>query len=121
TQRASCITNLPPANVRIASDLGVARRQLGASFKWRLPISNVGGLDSRRVHAELTLPTSLSIIDASVVGGSCVAGGGAAECEPGDIARGDVRMIELELDGSSAGSHIVTAHVTADHDLDRSD
>jgi hypothetical protein len=121
TQRASCITNLPPANVRIAGDLGVARRQLGASFKWRLPITNVGGLDSRRVHAELTLPTSLSIIDASVVGGSCVAGGGAVECELGDIAGGDVRMIELELDGSSAGSHIVTAHVTADHDLDRSD
>jgi metallopeptidase family M12-like protein/uncharacterized protein DUF11 len=121
TQRASCITNLPPANVRIASNLGVARRQLGASFKWQLPIANVGGLDSRSVHAELTLPTSLSIVDAGVVGGSCVAGGGAVECELGDIAGGDVRKIELELDGSSAGSHIVTAHVTADHDLDRSD
>jgi hypothetical protein len=121
TQRASCITNLPPANVRIASDLGVARRQLGASFKWQLPITNVGGLDSRRVHAELTLPTSLSIVEASVVGGSCVSGGGAVECELGDIAGGDVRTIELELDGSSAGSHIVTAHVTADHDLDRND
>ena len=121
TQRASCITNLPPANVRIASNLGVARRQLGASFKWQLPISNVGGLDSRRVHAELTLPTSLSIVDAGVVGGSCTSGGGAVECELGDIAGGDVRTIELELDGSSAGAHAVAAHVTADHDLDRSD
>jgi metallopeptidase family M12-like protein/uncharacterized protein DUF11 len=121
TQRASCITNLPPANVRIASNLGVARRQLGASFKWQLPIANVGGLDSRKVHAELTLPSSLTIVDASVVGGSCISGGGAVECELGDIAGGDVRRVELELDGNSTGSHIVAAHVTADHDLDRSD
>jgi hypothetical protein len=121
TQRASCITNLPPANVRIASNLGVARRQLGASFKWRLPITNIGGLDSRSVHAELTLPTTLAIVEASVVGGSCTSGGGAVECELGDIAGGNVRTIELELDGNSAGSYAVAAHVTADHDLDRSD
>jgi hypothetical protein len=121
TQRASCITNLPPANVRIAGNLGVARRQLGASFKWQLPITNIGGLDSRSVHAELTLPTTLAIVDASVVGGSCTSGGGAVECELGDIAGGNVRTIELELDGHSAGSYAVAAHVSADHDLDRGD
>jgi hypothetical protein len=121
TQRASCITNLPPANVRIAGNLGVARRQLGASFKWQLPITNIGGLDSRNVHAELTLPATLAIVDAGVVGGSCTSGGGAVECDLGDIAGGNVRTIELELDGSSAGSYAVAAHVSADHDLDRGD
>lgn len=121
TLRASCITNLPPANLRIASNLGIARRQLGAPFKWQLPITNVGGLDSRSVHAELTLPTTLAIVDASVVGGSCISGGGAVECELGDIAGGNVRTIELELDGNSAGSYAVAAHVSADQDLDRSD
>ena len=121
TQQASCITSLPPANVRIPSNLGVARRQLGAAVKWQLPITNVGGIASRDVHAELTLPTTLSIVDASVVGGSCISGGGAVECALGDIAGGNVRPIELELDGNSAGSHAVSAHITADHDLDRSD
>jgi hypothetical protein len=121
TQHASCITNLPPANVRISSDLGIARRQLGSPFTWQLPITNAGGLSSRNVHAELTLPATLSIIDASVVGGSCLAGGGAVECDLGDIAGGNVRTIYLELDGSSAGSHAVVAHVSADHDVDRSD
>ena len=86
-----------------------------------MPITNVGGLDARHVHAELTLPTTLAIIEASVVGGSCTSGGGAVECELGDIAGGNVRTIDLELDGSSAGSYPVAAHVTADHDLDRSD
>ena len=121
TQHASCITNLPPANVRIAGDLGVARRQLGSPFTWQLPITNAGGLSSRNVHAELTLPATLSIIDANVVGGSCLAGGGAVECDLGDIGGGNVRTIYLELDGSSAGSHAVAAHVSADHDVDRSD
>jgi Metallo-peptidase family M12/Domain of unknown function DUF11 len=120
TQHASCITNLPPANVHIPSNLGIARRQLGAPFMWQLPIANVGGLSSRNVRAELTLPATLAILDASVLGGSCLSGGGAVECELGDLAGGNVRTIYLELGGSS-GSHAIAAHVTADHDLDRSD
>jgi metallopeptidase family M12-like protein/uncharacterized protein DUF11 len=121
TQHASCITNLPPANIRIAGDLGTARRQLGTPFVWQLPITNVGGLSSRNVRAELTLPATLPIVDANVVGGSCLAGGGAVECELGDIAGGNARTIYLELGGDSAGSHAIAAHISADHDLDRSD
>jgi hypothetical protein len=121
TQHASCITSLPPANIHIPSNLGVARRQLGAVVKWQLPITNVGGIDSRNVHAELTLPTTLTIIDASVMGGSCTSGGGAVDCVLGDIAGGNGRTIELELDGNSAGSHAVSAHISADQDLDHSD
>ena len=66
TQRASCITNLPPANVSIPSNLGTARRQLGTAFSWQLQIANAGGLSARNVRAELTLPATLSIVDASV-------------------------------------------------------
>ena len=52
-------------------------------------VTNIGGLDSRSVHAELTLPTALTVVDASVIGGSCISGGGAVECELGDIAGGN--------------------------------
>ena len=90
TQRASCITNLPPANVSIPSDLGTARRRLGSSFNWQLQITNAGGLSSRNVRAELTLPATLAIVDASVTGGSCQSGGGAVECELGEIAGGNI-------------------------------
>ena len=121
TQHANCITNLPPANVRIPSDLGLARRQLGTSFMWQLPITNIGGLSSRNVRAELTLPASLGIVDASVLGGTCLSGGGTIECELGDIAGGAVRTIYLELGGNSAGSHAIAAHISADHDTDRRD
>ncbi len=121
TNGASCITSLPPANVRIAANLGTARRQLASPFRWELPISNSGGLDSRNVRAELTLPAQISIADASVVGGSCTSGGGAIECELGEIPGGAARTIELELSSEVAGSHAIVAHVTADHDANRSD
>jgi hypothetical protein len=121
TNGATCITNLPPANVRVAANLGAARRQLARPFRWELPISNSGGLDSRNVRAELTLPAQISIVDASVVGGSCTSGGGAIECQLGDIPGGAARTIELELSSEVAGSHAVVAHVTADHDANRGD
>ncbi len=121
TNGASCITSLPPANVRIASNLGAERRRLATPFRWELPISNVGGLDSRNVRAELTLPPQLAIVDANVVGGSCTSGGGAIECELGNIPGGAVRTIELELSSNVTGSHAIGAQVAADHDANRSD
>ncbi len=121
TNGAHCLTNLPPANVRVAANLGAARRQLARPFRWELPISNSGGLDSRNVRAELTLPAQLSIADVGVVGGSCTSGGGAIECHLGDIPGGAVRTIELELSSEVAGSHAIVAHVTADHDANRGD
>jgi hypothetical protein len=121
TNGATCITHLPPANVRVAANLGAARRQLARPFRWELPISNSGGLDARNVRAELTLPAQISIADASVVGGSCTSGGGAIECQLGDIPGGAVRTIELELSSEVAGSYAIVAHVTAAHDANRAD
>ena len=97
------------------------RRQLGTTFQWQLQITNVGGLTARNARAELALPASLSILDASVVGGSCASGGGAVECELGDIAGGNVRTIELDLRSDVAGANAITAHVRADHESNRSD
>jgi hypothetical protein len=121
TQQASCITNLPPANISIPANLGTARRPLAAPFRWQLPISNAGGLDSRNVRAELTLPAELSIADAHVVGGSCMSGGGAVECQLGDMAGGDLRTIELGLISNVSGSYPIAARVTADHDASLAD
>ena len=73
------------------------------------------------MRAELTLPATLAIVDASVVGGSCTSGGGAVECELGEIAGGNVRTIELELSSDSPARTPIVAHVTADHDSDRTD
>lgn len=120
-QTASCITNLPPANVRLPSQLGTVRRPLAARFQYQVPITNAGGLSARNVRAELTLPPTLSIVDAGVVGGSCLSGGGTVQCELGDIAGGNVRAIELELRSDIAGANTIAAHISADNDGNRSD
>jgi hypothetical protein len=120
-QTANCITNLPPANVRVPSQLSTVRRPLAARFQYQLPITNAGGLSARNVRAELTLPPTLSIVDAGVVGGSCLSGGGTVQCELGDIAGGNVRAIELELMSDIAAANSIAARISADNDVNRSD
>lgn len=120
-QHASCITNLPPANVRIPDNLGSARRPLGVPFQWQLQVTNAGGLTARDVRVELTLPAALVIAGASVVGGSCTSGGGAVQCEFDELAGGNSRAIELELSSDEAGTNAIAAHVRADNDANRMD
>jgi hypothetical protein len=120
-QTASCITNLPPANVRLPTQLGTVRRPLAARFQYQLPITNAGGLSAQNVRAELTLPPTLAIVDAGVAGGSCLSGGGTVQCELGDIAGGNVRAIELELSSEIAAANTIAARISADNDVNRSD
>ena len=121
SQAASCITNLPPANVRVSSQLGTVRRPLAAPFQWSLPITNAGGLSANNVRAELTLPPTLSIVDAGTVGGSCLSGGGTVQCELGEIAGGNVRTIELQLSSDIAATNTIAARVSADNDVNNRD
>ena len=120
-QSASCITNLPPANVRIPTQLGAMRRSIGVPFPWRLQVTNTGGLSARNVRVELAVPPSLTIGDAYVVGGSCLSGAGAVACDLGDVAGGNVRWIELQLSSDVAGSNSIAAHLSADNDANRTD
>jgi len=73
------------------------------------------------VRAELTLPAEVSIADAHVGGGTCMSGGGAVECQLGDIVGGNVRTIELGLISNVPGSYAVAARVTADNDATLAD
>jgi hypothetical protein len=120
-EHASCISNLPPANVRISDSLGSLREPLGSPFAWQLYVMNAGGLTARDVRVELTLPAALTIADASVIGGSCTSGGGAVQCELGDLAGGASRAIDLQLSSDVPGTSAITVHVTADNDSNNRD
>ena len=120
-QHASCISKLPPANVRIPDSLGSTRAPVGSPFPWQLFVTNVGGLTARDVRVELTLASALRIVDAGVVGGSCTSGGGAIQCEVGDLAGGGTTAIQLVLSGDAAGTNTIAAEVTADNDGTRRD
>jgi hypothetical protein len=120
-QHASCISKLPPANVRIPNSLGSTRAPVGSPFAWQLIVTNVGGLTARDVRVELTLASELTIVDAGVVGGSCTSGGGAVQCEIGDVAGGGKTAIQLVLSSDTAGTNTIAAQVTADNDGTRRD
>lgn len=120
-QAASCITSLPPANATIPGYLGSVHRAVSSSFEWQLQVANTGGLSARNVRAELTLPAALSLDDANVIGGSCTSGAGVVECQLGDIAGGNVRVIHLELHSDVVGSNTVSAHLASDNDSNATD
>ncbi|HKS55569.1 MAG TPA: M12 family metallo-peptidase [Steroidobacteraceae bacterium] len=120
-QHASCITNLPPANVRISNSLGSLRAPLDTPFAWQMYVMNAGGLTARDVRAELALPADLTVVDASVIGGSCTSGGGTVQCELGELAGGSSRAVDLQLRGDVAGTNTITAQVSADKDANRRD
>jgi hypothetical protein len=67
------------------------------------------------------LTSALTIVDAGVVGGSCTSGGGAVQCEVGDVAGGATTAIQLMLSSDVAGSNTIAAEVTADNDGSRKD
>jgi hypothetical protein len=114
--RASCITSLPPADLSIASDLGIARANVGQAFEWDLPVINAGGRTARNARVEVRVPSDVSISDAWVAGGHCTSGAGVVECELDGIAGGATRSVHLSLNGSTAGSSEISAQIISASD-----
>jgi hypothetical protein len=121
SQAASCITNLPAANVTIPASLGVARHAVSQPFTWQLAVRNSGGVSARGVRAELSVPAAIEVEDVNVVGGSCTSGAGAIDCQLGDIGGGNTRTIQLELRSEVIGSHSIAAQIVADNDSTTAD
>jgi Metallo-peptidase family M12/Domain of unknown function DUF11/Reprolysin family propeptide len=110
---ARCITGLPPADIALPADLGSIRQPLNTTFEWQLAITNVGGLAASDARAQILLPTTLEVLEAYVVGGSCTSGGGVISCLLGEVAGGTSRTISVSLRGAVVGSNTVSASVTA--------
>jgi hypothetical protein len=115
-QAASCITNLPPANISIPSDLGIKRHAVTSPFDWQLEVANGGGLAARNVHAELLVPPVVQIDDMYVAGGSCTSGAGVIQCNLGDVPGSTSRVIHLVLHSEVLGSNSISAHLTSNND-----
>jgi hypothetical protein len=115
-QAASCITNLPPANISIPGDLGSERHAVTTAFEWQLEVANAGGLSAHNVHAELLVPPVVQVDDVYVAGGSCTSGAGVIQCHLGDVPGGTSRIIHLVLRSDVLGSNSISARLTSNHD-----
>jgi len=115
-QTASCITNLPPANVGVPRDLGTVRGPLAAPFDWRIDVTNAGGLSALDVRADLFLPPAMSVEDAYVSGGTCVSGAGVVQCQLGEVPGSAMRTIHLRLRSELAGSSPISIWLSSQRD-----
>lgn len=118
---ASCITPLPAANIRLASDLGTFRRLADTSFDYELPVVNAGGATSMNVRAEILVPPAITVEDAYVIGGSCTSGAGVVQCHLGNIAGGTSRPVYLTFRGTEIGKSSISAEVFADNESNSTD
>ena len=109
---ASCITDLPPADLAVPANLGTFHGPRTRAFDVFLPVTNVGGLTATGAEVEIVIPPSLVIDDASVPGGSCTSGAGTITCTLNPIDGGATQQIQMTLRGSTLGSNSVSAQIT---------
>lgn len=113
---ASCITELPPADVAVDPDFGTLRHSVNRSFDWNVAIWNVGGLATTSTRAEIVMPPTITVQEAFVIGGSCISGAGVITCQLGQIAGGSSTDINLILRSEIVGTNDVTIEVSASND-----
>lgn len=117
--RASCITALANADIEVDANLGSVQRSLDKPFTWNLTVRNAGGMTTANARAEIVLPSNLTIVDASVSGGTCISGAGLVMCELGQISGGNAAVVNVSLRSTVAMSRVITVDVSAanDHNL----
>jgi uncharacterized protein (TIGR03382 family) len=115
-QSAACISPLSPANLSIASALGIAHHLPNTAFDWQLTVVNQGGIAAAGAHAQITVPAALTINSASVADGTCTSGAGVIDCDLGSLSGNASRTISLSLQTSSLGQYSVSAAVSAQND-----
>jgi hypothetical protein len=118
---AECVRALPPANLRLAADLGTTRALVDTSFDYEIPVANVGGMAATNVRADVLMPPTLLVEDVYVIGGSCTSGAGVVQCYMGDITGGTSRSIYFTLRSHIVGTNTIFAEVSALNETDVSD
>ena len=113
---ASCITALSNADIEVDANLGSVQRSLDEPFEWNLTVRNAGGVATASSRAEIALPSDLTIVDASVLGGTCTSGAGRIMCELGQIPGGNAAIVNVSLRSAVAMSYAITVDVSAAND-----
>jgi hypothetical protein len=118
--RASCITALAPADIALQPDFGVLRHAVGRNFDWNISVANVGGLATTNARAEIVIPSSIAVVEAFVIGGTCITGAGVITCTLDRIAGGSSTAINLVLRSDVPGTRDVALQVSASNDSEAS-
>jgi hypothetical protein len=113
---ASCITALANSDIAVDANLGSVQLSLDQAFEWNLVVRNAGGMATSNARAEIVLPADLTIVEASVLGGTCVSGAGRIMCELDPIPGGNTAIVNVSLRSPVAMSREITVDVSAAND-----
>lgn len=116
-QYAACLVPVGAPDVSLSVDTTPPQAGPDTSFRWSLPIQNLGTGTADRPTIHLTLPVSLIVESSTIAGGSCVAlnndNGGTVDCIFDSLAANETRSLELGLRASKTGTYQVSADVSA--------
>jgi hypothetical protein len=111
-QTATCLIPIPVADISVPA-LGDYHMPSGVQFAWSFPVANIGNGDALDSTVQITIPPSLSVLEARTANGACTVGGGTVSCNLGMVAAHEVRNVDLTLLGSQNGAYTIAVSVNS--------
>lgn len=117
-QRARGICIVPASYADLAVEMPASPYQVDTSAAFTLPVTvrSIGTLASHHAHLRIDMPSQFTFDSAVLASGTCSAAGTTVDCDLGDVAVGEQRVVELQLRSSVLSTFMVQATVSADSD-----
>ncbi|MCH7503941.1 MAG: hypothetical protein IIA10_11405 [Proteobacteria bacterium] len=115
---ASCITQLPGVDIRIALSGQPPTVLLGNSATVTFDVTNNGTEPSVNTITTVTLPGNVSFVSSGASMGLCTDGAGTVTCVLGDVAGGSGATVTVSTITTAVGTGTFNAAVVADVDDD---
>ena len=120
-QKASCLAPARKADISVTPSLGNGTHAADAAFAQSITVSNLGSTAAQHVAVEITVPSTLTILEARLdggYGGACTYGAGVVSCSAATLAANSSSVVALSLRSAQLGTHAIQASVTAFIDTD---
>jgi hypothetical protein len=120
-EKASCLAPARKADISVTPSLGNGTHAADAAFAQTITVSNLGSTAAQHVEVEVTLPSTLTTLEARLdggFGGACTYGAGVVSCSAATLAANSNAIVSLSLRSTQVGSHEIHAAVTASSDTD---
>jgi hypothetical protein len=118
-QSARCLTSTGFVDLALEASAGVAGLA-GQPLAASVELVSVGSLDSPTAAVTLSVDPAMQVLAAAAVGGTCATTPGNVACNFASIAPNERRRIDLQLLGSAAGQHSISATLAAPLDQNSS-
>ena len=120
-QKANCLAPAKKADISVTPSLGNATHKVDDVFAQTITVSTLGSTAAQHVEVEITIPSTLTILEARLDGGygsACTYGAGIVSCSAATLAANSNAVVALSLQSAQLGTHAIQASVTSFIDTD---